>query len=73
MPNPLFNFVGVGKKLRAICNLKGCEELKGSQQSMINNLHWSVVSSPPGDGEVIVANLKSIERHMQNLHVAKDF
>ena len=57
----------MGKKLKAICQMKDCEALKPWQQSIINHLYWSVVSSPLGDGELIVDKWKSVERHVQNL------
>lgn len=61
-------FAAVGKKLKAICKLKGCEDLKAWQQSIINHLYWAVVSSPQDDVELIVDKWKSVERHVLNLH-----
>ncbi|KAI4806305.1 hypothetical protein KUCAC02_017134 [Chaenocephalus aceratus] len=58
----------VGKKLKAICKLKGCEDLKAWQQSIINHLYWAVVSSTQDDAELIVDKWKSVERHVLNLH-----
>ncbi|KAI4800827.1 hypothetical protein KUCAC02_007056, partial [Chaenocephalus aceratus] len=57
-----------GKKLEAICQLKGCEDLKAWQQSIINHLYWAVVSSTQDDAELIVDKWKSVERHVLNLH-----
>ncbi|XP_034082366.1 uncharacterized protein LOC117552821 [Gymnodraco acuticeps] len=58
----------VGKKLKAICKLKGCEDLKAWQQSIINHLYWAVVSSTQDNAELIVDKWKSVERHVLNLH-----
>ncbi|XP_075308963.1 uncharacterized protein LOC142370332 [Odontesthes bonariensis] len=58
----------LAKKLKAICKLKGCEDLIPWQQSIINHLYWSVVSTTNGDGDLILDKWKSVERHIQNLH-----
>ncbi|KAF3833246.1 hypothetical protein F7725_026911 [Dissostichus mawsoni] len=60
--------LGLLKKLKAICKLKGCEDLKAWQQSIINHLYWAVVSSTQDDAELIVDKWKSVERHVLNLH-----
>ena len=54
--------------MKTVSSLKGCEILKAWHQSVINHLYWSVVSSPEGDEELIVAKWQSIERQMQNIH-----
>ena len=61
-------FAAVGKKLKAICKLKGCEDLKAWQQSIINHLYWALVSSTQDYAELIVDKWKSVERHVLNLH-----
>lgn len=61
-------FSGIKKKLQAAAQLKGCEALKGWVASIINHLYWSVVSSPPHDGELVVDKWKSVVYHIQNQH-----
>ncbi|XP_061916723.1 uncharacterized protein LOC133658565 isoform X2 [Entelurus aequoreus] len=58
----------IGKKLKAIYKHKDCEDLKPWVQSIINHLYWAAVSTPPGEGELLVAKWKSVERHIQNIH-----
>ncbi|XP_061879950.1 uncharacterized protein LOC133631796 isoform X2 [Entelurus aequoreus] len=58
----------IGKKLKAIAKHKDCEDLKPWVQSIINHLYWAAVSTPPGEGELLVAKWKSVERHIQNIH-----
>ncbi|XP_061891520.1 uncharacterized protein LOC133641655 isoform X2 [Entelurus aequoreus] len=58
----------IGKKLKAIYKHKDCEDLKPWVLSIINHLYWAAVSTPPGEGGLLVAKWKSVERHIQNIH-----
>ncbi|XP_061760996.1 uncharacterized protein LOC133555687 [Nerophis ophidion] len=58
----------IGKKLKAIVKLKDCEDLKPWVLSMINHLYWAAASTPPGEGELLVAKWKSVERPILNIH-----
>ena len=59
----------VSKKLEAAAKLKGCEELRPWIRSIINHLYWSAMSTPPGQGHVIVAKWVSVVNHISNIHV----
>ena len=48
---------GVRQKLKALSQNKKCEELKPWLQSIITNLYWAAISTPAGDGELIVAKV----------------
>ena len=64
----LLGFAAVSKKLKALMKNEKCGDLKPWLQSVINHLYWAAVSTPAGQGELIVAKWKSIERHIQNIH-----
>lgn len=64
-----FLFLAISKKLKTILKDKQCADLKPWVQSIINHLYWAAVSTPPGEGDLVVAKWKSVERHIQNIHV----
>ena len=65
----ILNFTSaVAKKLKALSQTKQCEDLKPWVRSITNHLYREAVSTPAGDGELLVAKWHSVERHMQNLH-----
>lgn len=66
--NSLIGFIAIGKKLLAICKDKDCEDLKPWLQSIINHVYWAAASTPPGEGDLVVAKWKSVERHVMNIH-----
>ncbi len=59
----------IRKKLDAAAKQKDCEEIGYWWQSITNHLYWSAASSPPGNGELIVAKWQSILHHIHNEHV----
>ena len=64
----LFLCEGLKKKLKAISLTKNCAEVKPWISSIINHLYWSVISTDPGEQELIVAKWKSVVNHIQNNH-----
>ena len=47
---------------------KDCELVSKWEQSMINHMYWCVVSTPNGDGDMMVAKWLSLENHIHNKH-----
>ena len=63
---------GLSRKLEAASKLRNCECIRAWIQSISNHLYWSAVSSPEGEGELIVAKWKSILNHIHNVHTGHD-
>ena len=38
------------------------------KKSLINNLYWSAVTTPNGDGNLIQAKWLSVDNHIHNIH-----
>lgn len=63
-----FLFVGLKKKLFALVKEKDCDCLGEWAQSIVNHLYWSVVSTPSGEPDVVVAKWESVLNHVVNRH-----
>ncbi|KAF3842786.1 hypothetical protein F7725_001635 [Dissostichus mawsoni] len=68
--NSTFTFfiTGIKKKLQTLAKNRDCQTLKPWVSSIVNHLYWSVVSTPAGDSDLIVAKWKSVVSHIQNRH-----
>ena len=64
----LHGFLGFCKKVKALAKQKDCELVGKWEQSMINHMYWCVVSTPNGDGDMMVAKWLSLENHIHNKH-----
>ncbi|XP_063730598.1 uncharacterized protein LOC134858557 [Eleginops maclovinus] len=58
----------VKKKLQSLGQTRGCQDLKPWVGSIINHLYWSVVSTPPGSGQLVVDKWTSVINHIHNRH-----
>ncbi|KAF3842755.1 hypothetical protein F7725_001604, partial [Dissostichus mawsoni] len=58
----------IKKKLQTLAKNRDCQTLKPWVSSIVNHLYWSVVSTPAGDSDLIVAKWKSVVSHIQNRH-----
>lgn len=58
----------IHKLLLKISKLKGCASLECWIKPCLRHLHWSAVSTPSGNGEVIWAKFYSFLFHVQNVH-----
>ena len=58
----------VHKTLLNISKLKGYEDVTNWIQPCVNHLHWSATTTPSGDGDIILAKLKSSLSHTVNKH-----
>ncbi|XP_063740279.1 uncharacterized protein LOC134864887 [Eleginops maclovinus] len=58
----------VKKKLQSLGQTRGCQDLKPWVGSIINHLYWSVVSTPPGSGQLVVDKWTSVIDHIHNRH-----
>ena len=58
--------LGFHKKVKALAKQKDCELIGKWEQSMINHMYWCVVSTPNGDGDMMVAKWLSLENHIHN-------
>ena len=57
----LHAFLGFRKKVKALAKQKDCELVGKWEKSMINHMYWCVVSTPNGDGDMMVAKWLSLE------------
>ena len=64
----IHDFIGFRKKVKALAKQKDCELVGKWEQSMINHMYWCVVSTPNGDGDMMVAKWLSLENHIHNKH-----
>ena len=55
------------KKVTALSNKKGCEDVRPWIRSISNHLYWCALSSK-GDAALVVAKWTSLAAHVQNLH-----
>lgn len=60
--------IGLRKKLEKLAKNKDCRIIGKWQQSIINHLYWSVVSSSCDDADMIKARWLSLENHIHNKH-----
>ena len=60
--------LGFRKKVKVLAKQKDCELVGKWEQSMINLMYWCVVSTPNGDGDMMVAKWLSLENHIHNKH-----
>ena len=67
-----FFIVGIKKKITAVSKLKDCELAGKWKRSIVNHVYWSAVSTPDGDGDVMVAKFRSMTNHIRNIHVHED-
>ena len=51
---------------------RGCRDIAHWTKSIINHLYWCAISTPVGQGEVIVAKWKSLLNHICNIHHGHD-
>lgn len=60
--------IGFKKKLRALAKTADGAPLNLWISSIVNHLYWCVMSTPPEDGDVLLAKWCSIVDHVQNIH-----
>ena len=65
-------YTEVRKILTNISKVKGCEALSEWIQPCVNHLHWCAVTTPSGDGNIILAKFKSFLSHKRDKHTALD-
>jgi hypothetical protein len=58
---------GLSKKLDAVANKKGCQDVRDWVHSIINHMYWSASTS--SSGEETAAKWTSVANHIQNVHV----
>ena len=58
----------MSKKLEAAAKETGCELIKEWQQSIINHMYWSAISTTVDQCEVIHAKWELIVNHTQHIH-----
>ena len=51
---------------------KDCDALYLWIKSIVSHVYWSAQSTPDGNGDVVVAKVRSIVNHIQNKHVHED-
>ena len=56
------------KKLQSLAKKTSCQLLRGWIKSIVNHFYWSVMSTEPGNEEMIESKWKSLLRHVQNIH-----
>lgn len=61
------SITGLTKKLEALGNQKGCQDVRAWIKSIINHLYWSAASSKSSDEAV--AKWLSVINHVQDIHV----
>ncbi|XP_041464943.1 uncharacterized protein LOC121415701 [Lytechinus variegatus] len=59
---------GIQKKILVVAKLKDCELAGKWKPAIVNHVYWSAMSTPDGDGELMVAKFRSIENHIRNIH-----
>ncbi|KAM9364116.1 uncharacterized protein KZ484_010411 isoform 1-T1 [Pholidichthys leucotaenia] len=64
-----FNVPGFSKKLVAASSERGCMELRAWSKSVVNHMYWSAMSSPQGQGDLVLAKWLSIVPHCMDIHV----
>ena len=64
----LMNDLELRKDLNNIARQKDCELLKYLVQPCVNHLHWSVISTPSRNGNVIMAKFNSFLGHIADEH-----
>ena len=67
-PNNSLLLIALRKKIDALEKEKECELVGKWKKSVINHLYWSAVSTPNGDGEMILAKWISLDNHIHNKH-----
>ena len=65
-------YTEVRKILTNISKVKGCEALSEWIQPCVNHLYWCAVTTPSGDGNIILAKFKSFLSHIRDKHTALD-
>ena len=60
--------IALRKKIDALEKVKECELVGTWKKSVINHLYWSALSTPNGDGEMILAKWISLDNHIHNKH-----
>ncbi len=60
--------VGIGKKIDVLAQKPDCADLALWKQSVVNHLYWAAASTPPGQGDLIVAKWLSVLHHVTDRH-----
>jgi hypothetical protein len=68
----MFRSSGIRKKLLAASKLKDCEAIQPWISSICNHLYWAAVSTPQGQGDLILDKWMSVKDHVQNHHAGFD-
>ncbi|XP_063052185.1 uncharacterized protein LOC134446823 [Engraulis encrasicolus] len=58
----------IKKKLLSLGQTRGCQDVKPWVGSIVNHLYWSVVSTPPGNAQLVVDKWTSVISHIHNRH-----
>ena len=58
----------IKKRLQSLDKKKSCQLLGSWIKSIVNHFYWSVMSTEPGNEEIIELKWKSLVRHLQNIH-----
>ena len=61
-------FSEIKKDVLKIAKLKDGEPIAEWVTPCLNHLHWSAVTTPSGDGDVIWAKFKSFLWHVRDIH-----
>lgn len=64
----VFLCVGLRKKLEAAAKQKDCQLIGEWLRSIINHLYWCIVSTDPGETDMVGAKWLSLENHIHNVH-----